>query len=258
MGLKFFQTRSNAIILCDTLPTICIEKVVSVKTKEVLDTKTSKSPPPAPLVTLKAYWRKDWNSDAAASSNSSQPIQPNPFAITEQPVACNSGTLDFRFQGLLHSTVEEAEHVRVREVIHRIESPPQRDELQANLMQDDVCNPFREKSKKMIYDMGNVEHFELCDTDSQGQCSCCLSCLAEGIVCCTCGICLCHTEAMRRLNRKRFDALSISNYVIKKGCSHGARHGQSEEKIYNHQAFHAWKRCKKKRCKRRKLHRNAG
>ena len=52
---------------------------------------------------------------------------------------------------------------------------------------------------------------------------------------------------MRRLNRKRFDALSISNYVIKKGCSHGARHGQSEEKIYNHQAFHAWKRCQKKK-----------
>ena len=57
----------------------------------------------------------------------------------------------------------------------------------------------------------------------------------------------CHTEAMRRLNRKRFDALSISNYVIKKGCSHGARHRQSEEKIYNHQAFHAWKRCQKKK-----------
>ena len=32
MGLKFFQTRSNAIILHDTLPPICIDRVVSRKT----------------------------------------------------------------------------------------------------------------------------------------------------------------------------------------------------------------------------------
>ena len=177
IGLKFFQTRSDAIILFDTLPPICIEKVVSVKTEEVFDTKTSKSQRPAPVVTLKAYWRKDSYSDAAPSSNSSQPIQPNQStrtgqpvilksraaldqpniledvqkdnkeldqASTEEPVACNSGTLDFRFQGLLHSTVEEAEHVRVREVINWIESPPHRDDLQADLMQDNVCNPFSE------------------------------------------------------------------------------------------------------------------
>ena len=34
--LKFFQTRSHAIILHDTLPPICIEKVVSRKTEESL------------------------------------------------------------------------------------------------------------------------------------------------------------------------------------------------------------------------------
>ena len=133
MGLKFYQTRSNAIILHDTLPPICIEKVVSMKTVEVLYTKTSKSPRPAPKISLRAYWQKDWNSDAASSSSSPQPIQPNQLARTEQPVilkswaaldqqnmledvqkdnkefdqastvqpvACDSGTLDFRIQGL--------------------------------------------------------------------------------------------------------------------------------------------------------------
>ena len=75
IGLKFFQTSSNAIILYDTVPPICIEKVAFMKTGEVLYTKTSKSPRPAPMVTLEANWQKDWNSDAAASS-SYQPIQP--------------------------------------------------------------------------------------------------------------------------------------------------------------------------------------
>ena len=35
MGLKFFQTRSNAIILHNTLPATCIESVVSRTTEEV-------------------------------------------------------------------------------------------------------------------------------------------------------------------------------------------------------------------------------
>ena len=34
-GLTFYQTRSNAIILCDTLPSFCVERVVSRKTQEV-------------------------------------------------------------------------------------------------------------------------------------------------------------------------------------------------------------------------------
>ena len=90
MGLTFFRTRSNASILCGTLPPTCIEKVVSMKTKEVFYTKTSKSPRPAPMVTLKANSQKDWNSVAAGSDSSSQPIQPNQLARTGQPVLLKS------------------------------------------------------------------------------------------------------------------------------------------------------------------------
>ena len=50
-----------------------------------------------------------------------------------------------RIQGLPHSSVEEAEHPRVRELIYRIENHPHRDDLQANLMQDNVYNPCSEK-----------------------------------------------------------------------------------------------------------------
>ena len=53
-------------------------------------------------------------------------------------------------------------------------------------------------------------------------------------------------SSMRRLNRKRCDALSMSNYVIKKWCRHGAGHGKSEEQTSYHQAVNAWKRCRKK------------
>ena len=69
-------------------------------------------------------------------------------------------------------------------------------------MQDKVYNPFSENSKKMIHDIRNVEYSEMCETSSKVQCSNCLSCWAKGIVYCTCGICLCHTEALRQVESK--------------------------------------------------------
>ena len=83
--LKFFQTRSNAIILYDTLFPICVDIVVSMKTKEVFHTKTSRSPRPVPTVTFQANWQKDWSFDAAATS-STRPIQPkDQLANTVKP-----------------------------------------------------------------------------------------------------------------------------------------------------------------------------
>ena len=52
-GLTFYQTRSNAIILQDTLPVYCIPKVVRMKTGEVLYEKSYMSPRPPPKISLR-------------------------------------------------------------------------------------------------------------------------------------------------------------------------------------------------------------
>ena len=181
-------------------------------------------------------------------------------ASTGQPVAYDSSTLDFGIQGLFHSSVEEAEHVRARELTDRSERHRHQDELQADLRQNNVYIPFSENRKKMIHDMGNVECFQLCETDSQVPCSYCLFYWTKDIVHRTCGICLCHTDEMRRRNRKRVDALSISNNVIKKGFSHGVRHGNSEEptNLTSSGLQRMETMSKEERCTRRKLHRNSG
>ena len=72
--------------------------------------------------------------------------------------------IDFRVSGLPHAVVKQAENFRVRELVKKIESHLHRQALQADLQQSNACNPFSEKSKKMIRDMGNVELFELCET----------------------------------------------------------------------------------------------
>ena len=64
-GLKFYQARSNAIILHETLPAKSIPKVVRLKTGEVLYEKVNMSPRPPPKISLKHEWKRELGSDHA-------------------------------------------------------------------------------------------------------------------------------------------------------------------------------------------------
>ena len=96
-GLKFYQTRSNSIILHETLLAYCVPKVVRMETGEVLYEKVYTSPRPPPKISLKHDWMKELGSEVAQrpdghivrQSKSSQLNQPNPnpdHDRTGQPV----------------------------------------------------------------------------------------------------------------------------------------------------------------------------
>ena len=98
IGLKFYQTRSNAIILHETLPAFCIPKVVRMETGEVIQMVYA-SPRPPPKISLKHDWMKDLGSEVARQpegevgrqAKSSQSSQPNPnpdHDRTRRPVVC--------------------------------------------------------------------------------------------------------------------------------------------------------------------------
>ena len=79
----------------------------------------------------------------------------------------------------------------------------------------------------MIQDVGNVELYELLDTEPKTQRKVCLSYWDVGIVYCTCG----HFLRQGREENKKFikytmDLLSIPDYYIKKGRPHVQRHGK--------------------------------
>ena len=151
--------------------------------------------------------------------------------------------IDFRVSGLPHAVVKQAENFRVRELVKKIESHPHRRALQADLQQNNAYNPFSDESKAMIRDVGNIELFELCETNPKVQCSQCLLCWNQGVICCTCGHLLRETEASRHLHQWRLDALSIENYVIKKERPRGARHGKTEAQKEHFVAHNARRRC---------------
>ena len=75
-GLKFYQTRSNAIILYDTLPAHCIPKAIMMGTGEIIYEKVFMSPRPPPKISFKDTWMKELGSEVAGSSKDTQRIQP--------------------------------------------------------------------------------------------------------------------------------------------------------------------------------------
>ena len=75
-GLKFYQTRSNAIILHETLPAYCIPKVVRMETGEVIYEKVDASPRPPLKISLKHDWMKELGSEVARQPEGEVARQP--------------------------------------------------------------------------------------------------------------------------------------------------------------------------------------
>ena len=112
-GLKFYQTRSNAIILHETLPAYCIPKVVRMETGEIIYEKVNASPRPPPTIFFKDNWMKEVDSEVAGSSKDTQRIQPKPktqLLRTVRPVGGQESTKEiekgvlFDHEDIKHST----------------------------------------------------------------------------------------------------------------------------------------------------------
>ena len=85
---KFYQPRSNATILHNTLPAYCIPKAVRMETEETMYEKVIQSPRPLPKTSLRNDWMKELGSEVARQAEDNEPTQPNPNPIcrTGRPV----------------------------------------------------------------------------------------------------------------------------------------------------------------------------
>ena len=89
-GFKFYQTRSNAIILYNTLPAYCIPKALMMGTGEIIYEKVYASPRPPPKISLKDNWMKELGSEVAGGGEDSQQTQPK----TKNPIVKHGKTCE--------------------------------------------------------------------------------------------------------------------------------------------------------------------
>ena len=133
--------------------------------------------------------------DESIRDRTGQPVVNHDESSHEQSML-NEVNIDFQILALPHSVVKHAQSSRVRELVKKIENHPDRHVFQQDLRQNKVCKTFSAESNRMIQDVGNVELFELFETDPKTQCKACLSYWSEGIVYCTYGHLLKETVAI--------------------------------------------------------------
>ena len=137
------------------------------------------------------------------------------------------GEMDFRIQGLSHSTVQVHDHTRneaIQKLIHQFETHPNRKALQTDLKAKSSIQPSQRATEGN--DLQHGKHGVLRDVRDHSQ-----SAVPQ-----LCGI----------LDEKHcIMYLRNTNNVIKKGPSHGVRHGNTERQRIYHAAHVSPAKAKK-------------
>ena len=124
-GLLFYQTRSHAIVLYDTLPAVCIEKVVCMKTKDEQYQKVRLTPR-VPRVVLRS------NSQIGLQDQQEQDERTScdQASGSQLPWETWSNTVDFRVPGVPLSAVEQQDTHRedkAEQLIGKFENHPNKE-----------------------------------------------------------------------------------------------------------------------------------
>ena len=111
-GLQFWQTRSHAVILYDSVPTDCIEKVVSTKTGVILHQRIP-TPRSLPKIVLTDSWQVQRDDQSQRHTGIGKPI------ADEESIK-----IDLRVQGVPHkAAVEDEDRTRriwkLAHILHR-------------------------------------------------------------------------------------------------------------------------------------------
>ena len=212
-GLQFHQTRSNAVILRDTLPAEFIERAICVKTKDHLYQRES--------VTLRPRVVPQADSQ---SGSQYLPVQEARSSWESQQDAesygkTRSNTADYRVPGTPISTVKLQDARRQNNITKLIE------------MFEQEINKFSEESQQLFVDMNSTEIVELCENSAKLQCPDCNSFKDIEITYCSCERNLKYKRSPTTNKKGNNDYTSIPDFVIEKNSTRRPKHGQSERQI---------------------------
>ena len=139
-GLLFYQTRSHAIVLYDTLPAVCIEKVVCMKTKDELFQKVRLTPRvPRDVLKSNSQIGQQDQREQDARTSCDQP------SGSKLPWGTGRNTMDYKIPGEPLSAVEQQETQRkdkVKQLIEKFENHPNKESSIQDFKQTKEINEF--------------------------------------------------------------------------------------------------------------------
>ena len=86
---------------------------------------------------------------------------------------------------------------------------------------------FTEDSSRTIHELGNIELHELGQRSRTVQCQSCLKHIPEGLIFCSCAICLRLDEEQMERIKARFEAVMVPHCLARVNYPRGKRHGEA-------------------------------
>ena len=221
-GLRFYQTRSHAITLSDTLPAMWFawKLVKNSAAKCISHTRLLR----VTLVPNLQHVQKDLLVSESTESNvrdkefhHRRTCDSNRNENDLPPAQGDPWQQSYRFPQ--QSDVEPVHTNRkeqVRRFIEQFENHPNRNMLLKDYEKSEEIHQFSEESKNLITEMCNNEIFEFYETSLKKPCPDCALCWEIGIVYCTCGNACSLRKEINRSTKNRCGSLSIPGYAIKK------------------------------------------
>ena len=270
-GLRFWQTKSRAIIVHYLVPADCNYRVISQKGDRTLFERLS-TPRPAPKVILKSNWHSQQQLPLSGDVPSSfgKPVAvetgqrdvkgnttEDPGLYSSRKPVLNSVPLvdrksqfeiDLRAEGVSQDAILQDEE-QMKEIYKKLESW-ELDHAQKSIRNElkkkgDMI--FSEESSRAIYEMGNLDLIELRQTSATFQCPSCLKHIPEGLGMCLCGVWLRpNQDAMDRI-RATFAALKTPYCRTAVTLSRGRKHGHNQWQIDDAKEVDAKKGARRRR-----------
>ena len=135
------------------------------------------TPRPAPRIVLKNAWQVEQGKLSSSEKS-----------CAEEDLL----KIDLRVQGVRQSALleDQGRMTKIRELVKALRTEYRTESAMADSSETGEFNRFSEDSQKTVPKLGNIDLFELGEVSKKIQCSSCATYWPEGLLYCTCGICL--------------------------------------------------------------------
>ena len=141
----------------------------------------------------------------------------------------NQFKVALRVQGIPQDAVleDQGRMTQIQELVDKLRSEYQTESIVADLGKKGNFNRFSAASKRIIFNLGTIELYELGEMSKKTQCQSCSKYSVEGLLYCSCGVCLMPSLEQKRKIKSESEILSVPFYVVTTDSSRGARRGHS-------------------------------
>ena len=210
-GLQFYQTKSNAVLLVDTLPAEFIVKAICMKTKDQIYQRESARP----RVVLRRNSQSGSQDLPVQEARSSWESHQDGESYGET----RSNTADYRVPGISISPVKLQDARRqnnVTKLVEMFEKHQHEEQFLKDMNQKQEINRYSEESQQLLVETNHTEIFELCENSSKRPCLDCISSTEIGIIYCSCGRNLMYKRSATTTQKANNDYTSIPCFFNKK------------------------------------------